>query len=357
MLTINFVFAQIDTSDIDNLRKSDQSKYTKDMQNRLMSPNGQSSLSNFTSNLSLVSSFSEGKNAKIELKYLTQKRLNIGFNVDQKIGDNAKTAVPFELNGMSPGTTISLDIGKILWNNVELSKQYRDLFQKAKEKYCKKYPITDCRTVTLSEIVDSLGKDEINIKLKKPTILNFKVALTKTEFNYTTDSISLKEFNNSYFSPAISVSLIKPLGNLELVGYIALTYNYSQNYNEGDNLSLLTPFGTTHNYINKSIIFGEPFKKIDHKLNIEYRRNFLNEFAVSPSLTYGFNSKNLSISMPIYFINGTDKDGKSAGLQAGIKFSYITNTKNGSFKSFEDGLNIQLLVAAPFDAFAQMKKK
>ncbi|HAQ37596.1 MAG TPA: hypothetical protein PLU49_09095 [Saprospiraceae bacterium] len=342
-------FAKIDTLRLNNIL------------NRNMSPNGNGTMPNFISNFSLVSSFSEGENGKIELKYVTPQKLIMGLQVDQKISKSDKTAVPFELDGLSPGTTISLNIGKLFWENIELPSKYFDLFMNEKEMYCRENEINgdSCKNIMLSELGPKF-QNRIASKLRKPIIINIKGSLTKSEYNYTNDSIFLIENSNSYLTPSISFSFIRPIGSLSIYGYLAFSYNYSEYYTSGENLSFLIPFGKTPNYFNKSVTFGKPTKEVDNKINIEYRRNFpykidseSKTFAVSLSTTYGFNSETFAISIPVYFINGADDKGKILGLQGGVKFSYITNTKE--LKSFKDGFNVQLLVALPFDVFGALK--
>ena len=315
-------------------------------------PSGNGNLSNLVSNASLTSSLNEGENGKIELKY-DKDWLTFGLSVNQSISKKSKEASPFNLDGINNGTTIELNIQKMFWNPV-VTESYFEKFVKAKHDYAIRLS-KDERMVTLDEILkDTTGNEKELIKdvvLKQPWFFNISCSFNKNNYKYATDSISLMEITDSYISPNFKLSIGKPIANKNgIIGFIGISYSYSISYSSGDELTLLAPFGTTTNYLSKTLSFGEPEKKIDSRINIEWRRIFSNSIAISPNITYGLNSKKIAILLPMYFIKSSSKL-----LQGGIRLGYASAT-NDKLSSLKDGAGAEIIITTPFDIFENLKK-
>ena len=354
ILLTSSVFAQTindpvsDSAKIVSLKKANSPQKQKNN----FAPFGGSNLSNVLSNVSLSSTLNTGQNGKVELAYTTKKYWTFGISADQKIGKNDSVATPFDLNGLSNGTTVGFNIQKMFWKPKMSTKDF-SLFIKIKEEYAKTKGV-DARTVTFNDIKDGGTKEQKkqlkHIYLKQPFVINVKGSFTKTQFNYATDSVSLAQISNSYITPNASISLIKFITN----GFLSVNYTYSEYYKASDNVDFYSPFGTSGNYYSQSVIFGEPTKESDNKVNVEFKKSFYNKnekmsFAIDPSVLYAINTKKVAVYLPVYFINGLDNKGKPNGLQGGINFGYLTSTNQIS--SFKDGFGAQLIVTLPFDVF------
>jgi hypothetical protein len=52
----------------------------------------------------------------------------------------------------------------------------------------------------------------------------------------------------------------------------------------------------------------------------------------------------------VYLIRGADEKGKLLeGLQGGVRFGYITNTRSGQWASFKDAFIAQLIISQPLN--------
>ena len=320
-------------------------------------PLGNAALSNTVSNVALSSTLNEGENGKIELKYNFKNRWTGGFSVDQKIGKDAKKAEFYNFtSGVSPGTTIGFNIQKIFWSP-KLSKAGFEQFDALANDFAKEHGV-DRRTVTYNDIATkgtASQKSKLSqVKLKAPVFFNLKISFTKSNFSFTTDSVNLKSTDINYFTPNLGLSVGVPFS---LRSYLAFSYIYSETYQASDELTFSSPFGTTKNTFSQTLVFGKPQQKIEHKINLEWRRSFGNtstDFAIDPSITYGFNTEKIAVSLPLYFIRGATTVGKPNGLQGGVSFGYLTKTS--SLTSFKDGFWAQLILTTPFDIFGNFKK-
>jgi hypothetical protein len=374
-LNANFAISQVKMNNLD-FEDSAKSRYTENtlLGAKTFSPFGSGKLSNFLSNISLSSFFKEGVNGKIEFhgKFDSSSRWSEGLSIDQKIGKDSKESTPLDLTGVSPGTTVEFNLLKMFWNpQYNLSDAEATKIDELKSNYAKRTG-QDWRTVTYGDLKLKGTEEEKkiasnvwkNLKFKQPLFLNLKAGFTKTSFSYATDSTQLKEIKNAFITPTFTGSLIKVLGHAYRVsGYIALSYNYSQNYKAGDEKDFLIPFGSTGNFYTSTLAFGKPTKKTSNNLTLEWRENLSGKtnrngnvnLAVSPSVTMGIDSKKLSIIVPLYFIKGVDEKGKTLdGLQGGMRFGYITSTEHGMISSFKDGFTAQLIVSAPLDFLKQV---
>jgi hypothetical protein len=335
---------------------------------KLSSPYSAGSLSNFFSNISVSSFFKEGVNGKIELQGKFGSRWSGGVSIDQKIGQSAEVATPLSLSGISPGTTVEFNLQNMFWHPSfnRTDNQVQKLNDVAVA-YAKRNNIEDPHTVGLREINLNGTEEEKKQALaafntvsgSNPVFINAKVGFTKTSFSYTTDSFTLESNSAAFITPTFTLSLIKTLGNsFNVTGYIALSYNYSESYIPGDDITFSIPFGTTSNYYLNTLTFGKPEKATSNNITAEYRRNIgignpkgkFSSLAISPSVVLGIDSKMLGIILPVYFIKGADDNGKLLdGLQGGVRFGYITSTRSGEVSSFKDGFTAQLIISAPLN--------
>ncbi|MCC9134811.1 hypothetical protein ACFSKU_20125 [Pontibacter silvestris] len=334
---------------------------------KFYSPFGMNLLSNFVSNISLSSAFNQGENGKVELKY-NDNWLTIGLMADQKISSEASEATLLGLQGLSPGTTVGLSLQKLFWR-ASVSNSSFNNFQKAKESYAARNNIKDPRLLTYQEILSRGNETERklvrNIMLRSPFFVNVNYAITKTSHTYVSDSTSLLETSREHLAPSFSVSVGMPLNTGEKFNsYLAFGYNYTVSYASGNEVTLISPFGTSGNFISQDIVFGEPVRQSDNIVNVEYRSNIKvatnNDksvfLGIAPLASYSFDTERLAISLPVYFINGVTDDGKPTGLQGGLRIGYLTSTQSGEFSSLKEGLTTQLIVSVPFDVFGNLKQ-
>ena len=335
---------------------------------KLSTPFGAAALSNFVSGIHVSSFFKEGVNGNIELHKEFKAGLTAGLSLDQKIGSTESKALPLSLSGVSPGTTVQFNLQKMIWHpgfDVLSDDQIQKL-NDVENAYAKRNNIADARTVSLREIRNNgteaekkMALDAFNTSFQEPIFINAKVGFTKTSLTYTADSVNLKPATDAYISPTVTISLVKVLGSgFNVLGYFALSYNYSVNYLDGNALTFNIPFGNTRNYYSSTLSLGKPAKQTDNTISAEFRKNIFfknakgnpSNIAISPSLSYSINSKMAGIFLPVYFIRSADATGKLLdGLQGGMRFGYITNTLSGNFASFNQGFIAQLIISAPLD--------
>lgn len=322
-------------------------------------PFGSSAFSNLISNISISSSYNNGENAKAELKYTTKNWWTTGVSLDQKLGKTGTEAILLDFfDGISPGTTFGFSLQKIFWSPV-LDQAEFDKFNDAANAYA-------CRvnrlrpSIMLQDILRDGNQSEKNlvqsIQQKQPIFFNIRISFTKTNYTFTTDSSSLKEIEQSYLTPNVSAFIGIPLN---IRNFLAFSYNYLENYQSENEVTFISPFGTSNNFITETLSFGNPQKQKDNKLNAEWRMHFGNEnarssFSIGPSLTWGLSSKKIAIFLPVYFINGKTSEKKITGLQGGFRLRYITTTEKDKIASFKDGFSAQLFVSAPFDVFGNL---
>jgi hypothetical protein len=371
-ISVNWAAAQTSLNKSDSI-VADKAAFSN-LKGKLSSPFGASILPNLFSNISVSSLFKEGVNGKIELQGKLGSRISGGLSIDQKIGKSDKVATPLDLSGISPGTTVEFNLQKIFWHPAfSLSnKEIRDL-NDVERKFADRNTDTskgrkvDWRTVGLRDLSvngtneeKELATKAINsVSFKTPWFFNLRAGFTKTSFSYSIDSVSLEENKEAFITPTFAASVIKALGSgFNVTGFIAVSYNYSESYQPGDDVTFSIPFGTTRNYYTNTLAFGKPSKKTSHNVVGEFRRNIFtanSNIAVSPSATFAINSKKLSVFLPIYFIKGADEKGKVIdGLQGGVRVGYITSTEAGKGSSFKDGFLAQLIISEPLDFLSKL---
>jgi hypothetical protein len=311
---------------------------------------GNSAFSNFVSNISVSSTFNKGENGKAELKYTTNNWWTSGITLEQKLGKTDKEAALLDLfDGVSSGTSLNFNLQKLFWNPLLNTTEFNK-FNLAANSYAARLGVPR-GTVTYNQILQNGTFAERNslysIKLKNPVFFNLKAGFTKTNFDYTTDSFSLKKIERNYLTPNVSFFLGFPLS----------IKSYSENYQAADELSFTVPFGTSNNSVSENLSFGVPKKQIDNKLYAEWRMSIGNvgstsSFSIGPSITWGLTSKKVGLFFPIYFIDGKDNNGNVSGLQGGFRLRYIASTESAT--TFKEGFGAQLFVTAPFNIFANL---
>lgn len=334
---------------------------------KFYSPFGMNLISNFISNISLSSAFNQGENGKAELKY-NDNWLTVGLMADQKISGGTNEATLLDMQGLRPGTTVGLNLQKLFWRARVSDKSFNN-FQEAKESYATRNRIRDPRLLTYQEILtwgDEREKELLrDIVLRSPFFVNLNYAITKTSHTYVTDSSSLVQTSREHLAPSLSVSVAVPLtANEKFNSYLAFGYSYAVSYTNGSEITVISPFGASNNFISQDVVFGEPIRQQDHIAHVEYRTNYKvganNDKAillgVAPLASYGVDTEQLAVSLPVYFINGVTDDGKPTGLQGGLRIGYLTSTRKGEFSSLKEGLTTQLIVSVPFDVFGNLKQ-
>lgn len=318
------------------------------------SPFDRSNFSTIVSNVSLSSTINEKTTGKVDLKYNTPN-LTYGFSASQLIGEASKEAVPVELEGLTDGATFEFNLQKMWWKP-ELTSQEFELFQAIKKKYAVLHDVDDPRLVTWMDIKkDSTLCGQLEaIRLRRPWFVNLSYSLTKSSYTYAVDSVDLTGIDQSYLSPRFKLAFIFPLWKEDKInGLFSLSYTYFTSYSPGDEITVLSPLGTTPNYLSQTITFGEPTKETDNRFNIEWRKRYRDAIGIAPSLTCGINSKKIAFSLPVYFIKTEENEQKLRGLQGGIRLSYETDMEE--LASWQDGFNVQLVIALPFDVLGDFR--
>jgi hypothetical protein len=360
------IAAQNSLSDSDDSIR--QEATSNAIKGRLSTPFGAAALSNFVSGIHVSSFFEAGVNGNIELHKQFKAGWTSGLSLDQQIGSTDKKALPLSLTGVSPGTTIQFNLQKMFWHPGfdKLSDEQIRQLNDVEKTYAKRNNIADARTIGLREIRNNgteaekeMALDAFNTSFREPFFINAKVGFTKTAFTYSKDSIDLTPITDAYVTPTFTLSLVKVLGSgFNVLGYFALSYNYSVTYLAADALTFNIPFGSTRNYFSRNLSPGKPAKQTDNTISAEFRKNIFfknanksaSNIAISPSVNYCIDSKLAGIFLPVYFIRGADANGKLLdGLQGGMRFGYITNTLSGNFASFNKGFIAQLIISAPLD--------
>jgi len=340
----------------------------KSIRSKTTSPFGAGSLSNLVSNVSVSSFFKEGVNGKIELQGKFNNRLSGGLTIDQKISKNSKVATPIDLTGISPGTTVKINFQKMFWKpSFKMSDAEVAALNIVTHAYEARKGLAT-NQAGLLEISKNGTDDEkkaaaeafSKISFKEPAFINIDFGFTKTSFSYTTDSFSLKESKDDFVTPTLTISLIKILGKgFNVTGYAAISYNYSESYTSADDVTFTMPFGTSNNYYTSTLAFSVPKKETSHNVKVEFRKNLFtknsNNFAISPSIILGINSKKLSMFLPVYFIKAADDKGKLiSGLQGGVRLGYTTSTESGKVSNFKNGFIAQLIISQPLDFLSKL---
>jgi hypothetical protein len=359
------LMSQENTNKHDSLKSELKEREISNYKFSNFQPFGQGSLSNFISNISLSSAFNEGESGKIDFNYTDKKLLTIGIALNQKLDENSEEAIPIDLGGLSPGTTVEFTLQKLIWDPVLTEEDFKS-FDDVRNEYSKSHIITDPRLITVMDIYSNCSKEELKkltqIKFKKPVFINFKYSITKSQFSYATDSFNLAKIEENYITPSFSASVGLPLSKKLLNSdYLSLTYIYSINYKTGDEYDFIRPFGSSNNFYGQTLTFGKPLKKIDNRLSLEWRVNLKTKIlnlAFAPTGIYGFNSKMAGLSVPIYFINGLDdeKSDKPKPLQGGVRLGYSTGFEGGKMSKFKDGFTAQLIISKPFELIPKQKE-
>jgi hypothetical protein len=288
----------------------------------------------------------------MDLKYV-KNVLTMGLSLDQKLskGDEGATLYDFD-KGISPGTTLGANLQYIIWNNKKDSS-YSNAFLKVKSELKASHPEIKTTGMILDTVLKYANEKERKILLESrdhnPIFLNLKVAFTKTKFSYTSDSLNLTKQEENKVTPEVSLALAFPTS---VKSYFAIVYTYSESFEAGSTTNFIRQFGTTKNSFTQSLAFGAPSHSVDHKLTGEFRQNFekIPNLAIAPSITYGLESEKLAFTLPVYFIKGITSADKPNGIQGGVNFGYVTQTKD-KWSKFKDGFGAQLIVTAPLSLF------
>ncbi|CAM3954630.1 hypothetical protein SAMN06265348_104166 [Pedobacter westerhofensis] len=320
-------------------------------------PNGNGAFSNVISNLSLSSELEKGVKGNAELK-AGGKSWNGGLSLEQNIGKTATKATIFDFRkGLTPGTTIALNIQYMNWNP-EYTAAERRAFNDVKAEFRRNNPAVSDLTADRNYMMEN-GTEKQKLILKKisnrnPVFYNLSVAFNKAKFSYATDSVSLKKKEETHFTPNVGFTVGFPFS---VKNYLAFSYHFSKTYESADEMEFSRKFGTTNNTFSQTLSFGSPEYSRDHKVTAEYRQSFNNKgdtepiLAIAPAVTYGIESEKVAFTLPLYFIKG-----KTKGLQGGVNFGYLTSVKN-KWTSFQEGFGAQFIISAPFEMFKQFSSK
>lgn len=323
---------------------------------------GNSGVSNLISSVSLSSSFSEDKSAKAEIRITSDQWTTFGLTVEQSISKGTKKAELLDIvTGITSGTKVSLNFQKMFWDP-QLSSQQWASFSKAAERYAKRKKIGDVGSVGKSDIEkDGTWYEKMLLTPQRsPVFFNLQAGLERTDYSYTTDSVSITKTDVSFVTPSITANLAFP--NIMKMRFWVVSVGYIESYKATDDVAFTVPFGTSGNLVSKTMAFGAPVKKYTTKVTLEYRKGFGKDgnisIAINPSVTWLEQAKTITLLMPVYLIRGQDKDGKAKGLQGGFSLGYAGyNTEKGTFTSFSDGFAAQVFITAPFDLFGGLKSE
>lgn len=353
-----FSYAQLQPTqkDVDTALKRGR----QEVKSTLYSSNGRSTILNPVSNFSISSQFEKGTSGKVDLKLPFDKNewTQLNLSAEQKITSGSTEATPFNLEGISPNSTISIGLQSMLWRPKPTSRAFKEYYQEIGLDFLKRNhrPETDINNLMKGEFdaeaLNKLGRQTI----RQPLFFNIKASFSKSNFKYSTDSITFKGISENKLNTSLSASIIKFLCTNSLQQILSLNFKYEDYYTSGDSKDFLMQFGTTANYVSNNVVFGPPKHSFDKLISLEYKMGKINEsniflFGLAPSATYSIQEKNLAFQMPFYFLPTKDEKGNLKSLNGGISFGYLTSTKNGKWTAFKDGFAFELFIGLPFKVF------
>jgi hypothetical protein len=350
----NYCLAQSGQVVIDSALK----KGREEVKKTLYSSNGKSNIFNPISNFSVNSQFDKGTSGKIDLSlpFDKTKWTQLNLSAEQKITSGTTEASPFNLEGISPNSTISIGFQSMLWHPNTTSMKFKEYYEKVGKEYLKNHSGYTMSTLMYSDLDEEtkskLGKHTI----QQPLFFNIKFSVSKSNFKYATDSINLKVISENSINTSLSTSIMKVLSTNRLQQIISLNFRYDNYYKGTDAKDFLMKFGTTTNYVSKNVAFGAPQTKSDKLFSLEYKMGKFNDsnnfvFGLDPSATYSINAKQLALQLPIYFIPSKDEKKNFIGLNGGISLGYLTSTENDNWSSFKNGFAFEIFVGLPFNVF------
>lgn len=189
---------------------------------------------------------------------------------------------------------------------------------------------------------------------KKIAFLNLRGGAEKNSFSYLSDSSDIYPVSVEKQNSFLKVGFGFFINWRRIQSALGFSYQMSDVYeNDSDPISYNFPVGSNGARFNKDIQIGAPVHKINNKVSIEWRINFtdigpLDNFAVSPNLSYAIEKNAISFNVPLYFLKNRDSDGKINGLSGGVNFSYNSKLEP-TLSTLKDGFKANIFVAVPFD--------
>lgn len=319
--------------------------------------------SNFYSWISQISLTAQQKDKKgnFNLDYKNRSNTDIfHFAASQALTEGSTEVTPFNLQGISNGTAIKLGFTHFFWRP-QMSTAQRRNFEDVRKKHFADTGKADDPLITYDSLYTLLNDFEKN-KLAEskvfshPLLFNLLYQVEKNSFEFVTDSAALLANQQSQYAHTFTAGLtyfFRTAGKTQQL--FNFSASLSSNYNPGEKISLIVPFGTTRNYFSEEIILGSPKRETDEILALEYRlginnSNQENTFALGAAINYSIQKKLLAFQLPVYFLRGNKED-KITGLQGGIRLGYLTSTATQKFNSFKNGFSAELVITEPFDIF------
>lgn len=197
-------------------------------------------------------------------------------------------------------------------------------------------------------------RDYLKGHRKKIAFFNLKGGAEKNSFSYLSDSSDIHpvsvEKQNSFFKVGFGFFI----NWTHVSSALAINYQMSDVYeNDADEIKYNFPVGPNGAMYSKNIQIGAPVHTINNKVSMEWRINFsdigpVDNFAISPSISYAFEKNAISLNVPLYFLKNKDSEGKIKGLSGGVNFSYASKLEPG-LTAFRDGFKTNIFIAVPFD--------
>lgn len=189
---------------------------------------------------------------------------------------------------------------------------------------------------------------------KKVAFFNLKGGAEKNSFSYLSDSSDIHPVSIEKQNSFLKIGFGFFINWNHVQSALGINYQMSDVYeNDADQISYSFPVGLNGASYSKDIQIGAPVHSINNKVSIEWRFNFtdigpLDNFAISPNLSYAIEKNAISFNMPLYFLKNKDSEGKIKGLSGGVNFSYSSKLDPGLI-AFKDGFKANIFIAVPFD--------
>lgn len=340
------------------------------------SSSGMSNILSLISNITVSSSFEAGSSASAKIA-IPGKRDQINIDVEQKLtAANSQEATPFNLDGISPDAKVTFAYQHMYWNPENVLQIPDTVLENMVRDFMKRNKIPESqRPYLMKSSLDSIATQIIenyDYSFVEPTYLNANVSLSRSSFEYTTDSLTLKTITQKKLGYSLGFSMGKVISNAPgCQQLLVLNYSYSENYKSTDQITFLSPFGTTKNLTSQDIAFGLPVFKTDQKITFEYKIGLMPgrtspvdstmplSFGIDPALTYSFKQKKIAFLAPIYFLQAKGKNGSPTDLNGGIRIGYstpfdVTDIGATKFLALKEGFDFELFIGLPFQVFSNL---
>lgn len=290
--------------------------------------------------------------------YTSEHYFSLQFQ--QSISEDANEFTPFDLSGLSNGTTVRLGYQYHHWNP-ELNEEQFQKFDAIRNEFARNKGITDknaIRAINYSDL-DKKSKLQLAGLFKPHLLLNFKYSVNNNKMGYINDVSNIDIISQYKLNQQVTASVGSIFGSRRNQS-LYVSYNFVSLYSDAsDPVDLVIPLNNSNiSFIEKDVVIGKPLLSHKSLLQATYRimaysREGNPIVGFAPQLEYLTNDKVLAFQLPVYFIPG--RNGKEiTGLTGGIRFGYSAILKNGGSNYFKDNLRIGLVLSVPFSQIGNL---